>query len=458
MKKLLGFFVLTSLIIVQNAAAQGIVGDWKGMLNVQTMELRVGMSISGSDSGFKGKMDILDQGMKGFPVSKLSYVDSVLSFSLNGALYEGRMQADGKIDGTLVQQGVKMEMDLERGAWVVNRPQQPKAPFPYKSEDVSYPNAAAPGVTLAATLTIPDQATPYPAVILISGSGANDRNEDIMMHQPFAVIADYLSRHGVAVLRFDDRGVKGSTGNHAMATSADFATDALAGLLYLKGRNDLKISKIGMLGHSEGGVIAPMAAIQSADVAFIVMLAGTGVRGDKLLTEQTELVLRSNGTPEDEIKKGRASNEKLYEIIVKSKSSKQARKKLESSMRQSVEKGDSAMSDAQMKAIISQINNVWFRYFLKHDPAPVLEQVHCPVLAINGDKDIQVSATQNLPTIEAALKKAGNPDVTIRLFPGLNHLFQHCEACTVAEYGKIEETIAPEVLEAVGSWILEKGK
>jgi uncharacterized protein len=224
------------------------------------------------------------------------------------------------------------------------------------------------------------------------------------MHQPFWVLADYLSRHGVAVLRFDDRGVKGSTGKHGTATSADFATDALAGLKYLQGRKDLSITKIGMMGHSEGGMIAPMAAAQSSDVAFVVLLAGTGVRGDKLLVEQTELICRSMQMSEDEILKARATNERIYSIIVKSKSSKQARGKLERYMHE-LAKSDTSVTDASTGILISQINNVWFRYFLKHDPAPVLEKVNCPVLAVNGDQDIQVPADMNIAAIVAALQK-----------------------------------------------------
>jgi pimeloyl-ACP methyl ester carboxylesterase len=436
---------------------QSITGDWKGTLKTERISLRVGLHVQQGDSGYEAKLDILDQAARGLPLTAVTFADSILRFELGAAAYTGRYQPDGKIVGKLVQPGETMPMDLERGVWSINRPQEPVAPFPYTIEDVQYPNAAAQGVTLAGTLTIPDQATPYPAVILITGSGANNRDEEILMHKPFWVIADYLSRHGVAVLRFDDRGVGKSTGNHVMATSADFAADALAGVAYLQTRTDLKISKIGLLGHSEGGVIGPMAAIQSEAIDFLVLLAGTGVRGDKLLAAQSELILRADGVAEEEIQKTRAINEDVYRIILKSKTAGQARGKITQRLQKAAQT-DSTLTDAAIQTVVAQINNVWFRFFLKHDPAAVLAQVHCPVLAVNGDKDIQVPAQMNLDAIAAALKTAGNQAVTIHTFPGLNHLFQHCQTCVIGEYAQLEETIAPEVLEMVGNWILEQGR
>ncbi len=344
--------------------AQSIAGDWKGLLITESINLRVGLHVTHTDSGYKAKLDILDQAAKGLPLNEFVFQDSAMSWKLSTAEYKGRMLPNGEFDGDFFQGGNPMPLDFERGEWVVNRPQEPKAPFPYKIEDVTYPNPSATDVTLAGTLTVPDQSGPYPAVILISGSGANNRDEEILMHKPFWILADYLSRNGVAVLRFDDRGVGRSTGKHAMATSADFATDALAGLTYLQGRKDLNISKIGLMGHSEGGVIAPIAASQSDAVKFIVLLAGTGVRGDILLGEQTELVMRANGNSEEEIRKARTVNEDIYRIIVKSKTIRQAKGKIEKRLQKEM-KADSTLNDAVIKATISQVNNVWFRFFLE---------------------------------------------------------------------------------------------
>ncbi len=454
---LFGITALISMIgLPKLASAQTIVGDWKGLLKTEAISLRVGLHVSQSDAGYSAKLDILDQAAKGLPLTDFVYRDSALTWKLQTAEYKGKMQTDGKITGEFLQSGQAMPLDFERGEWVINRSQEPKAPFPYKIEEVTYPNAAAADVTLAATLTVPDQTGPYPAVILISGSGANNRDEEILLHKPFWILADYLSRNGVAVLRFDDRGVGKSTGKHATATSADFATDALAGVTYLQSRKDLQISNIGLMGHSEGGVIAPLAASQSDAVKFVVMLAGTGVRGDVLMAEQTELVMRANGNSEERIMKARQVNSDIYRIIIKSKTIRQAKGKLEKRLMKEA-KMDSTLNEASIKSMVVQVNNVWFRYFIKHDPAAVLQKVKCPVLAVNGEKDIQVPSKLNLDAIEAALKSGGNQDFTIRSFPDLNHLFQHCTTCSVGEYALLEETFSPEVMAFVGKWILEKG-
>jgi uncharacterized protein len=437
----------------QYSVAQGILGDWKGMLKTGAIDLRVAIHLTGDAQALTGKMDILDQAMKDLPLAKVGFADSTLQFDLNAAHYTGRLQRDSRVVGKLVQPGAEMEMDLEQGVWKILRPQEPQAPFPYTISEVSYPNPQADGVTLAGTLTVPQGVDEYPVVILISGSGPQNRDEELLMHKPFWVQADYLGRHGVAVLRYDDRGVGASTGKHALATSADFASDALAGVNYLKGRSDLHFTKIGLMGHSEGGIIAPMVAAQSSDVDFIVLLAGTGVRGDLLLAAQTELVMLSSGSTAEDAVSARKRNASIYSIIVKSKSSKQAKSNIEKFMAKEA-KADTAITEANTKAMISQINNVWFRFFLKYDPAPTLEKVKCPVLALNGDKDVQVPATMNLMAIAAALQKGGNRDYKTVSFPGLNHLFQHCETCSVNEYGMLEETISPEVLEMVLGWIL----
>lgn len=457
--RILSLFCSSCMLLLLSAttssAQEGIIGDWKGVMETGSIDLRTTVHISGEDQALTGKIDLLDQSMLGLLITHVVFADSTLQFDFNTYHYAGRLQADGTIKGKLVQPGIEMEMDLERGEWVVVRSQTPKAPFPYTVTEVSYPNAQAEGVTLAGTLTVPDNAKNYPVVILSSGSGPQNRDSELLMHKPFWIIADYLGRHGIGVLRYDDRGVGASTGKYAMATSADFATDVLAGVQYLKSRSDLPISKIGLMGHSEGGIIVPMVAVQSSDVDFIILLAGTGVRGDLLLAEQTELVMRSSGSPEDEIAKSRKSNYDIYRIIVKSRSMKQAKDKIEKYMAQAA-KTDTSITEANTKAMISQINNVWFRFFLKYDPALTLEKVKCPVLAVNGDKDVQVPAEMNLTAIAAALQKGGNTDYKTQSFPGLNHLFQHCTTCSVNEYGVLEETISPEVLEAVVGWILAR--
>ncbi len=324
---------------------------------------------------------------------------------------------------------------------------------------MTYQNEAA-GIKLAGTLTLPTGDKPAPAVILVSGSGPQDRNETVVGHRPFLVLADYLTRRGIAVLRFDDRGVGGSEGDTLTATTPDVAGDVRAGIVYLKSRREIDPSRIGLIGHSEGGLVAPLVASDSQDVAFVVLLAGTGVPGDEILFRQGELILRAEGTDDETIAKWLPSQRKLVAILKEETDPAKRDERLRAEL---AERGAEALGteEEQKQAIESTakvMQTAWFRYFVGYDPRPALRKVHCPVLAINGEKDLQVDPEQNIPPIEKALAEAGNEDYTVRVFPGLNHLFQHCQTGAISEYGKIEETISPEVLAFVADWIAARVK
>jgi pimeloyl-ACP methyl ester carboxylesterase len=305
---------------------------------------------------------------------------------------------------------------------------------------------------------------PFPAVLLISGSGPQDRNEEIMGHKPFLVLADYLTRRGIAVLRVDDRGVGGSTGKVGVSTIEDHVGDALAGIEFLKSRKEIDAGKIGLVGHSEGGLVAPAAAVKSPDVAFIVLLAGTGVRGDQIVYSQGELIAKSAGASADAIAKNTDLQRKLFAVLKETQDDEQAA----TQMREVVKAWKEQLTDAEratfdkieqlLDAQLKTFTNPWFRHFLAYDPKPVLEMVQCPVLAIVGELDLQVPPDENLPAIEAALKKAGNRDYTVKELPGLNHLFQAATTGSPLEYGQIEETFNPAALKVVGDWIAERTK
>lgn len=389
----------------------------------------------------------------GIQVDQISFSDGVLKWGISrlGASYEGKCnEAGDAIEGTMTQ-GIPLKLNLKRmsaaalAAAAIRRPQTPKPPYPYKSEEVSFPSKAT-GVTMGGTLTIPEGAGPHPAVILISGSGAQDRDETIFSHKPFLVLADHLTRKGVAVLRYDDRGVGKSTGSREEATSVDFSDDAEGGLDYLAKRKEIDPKRIGFLGHSEGGLIAPMIAVRRPETAFIVLMAGSGVDGEQILYEQGQAVLKAQGATEERLAAQRSIQEKMFAIVRSEPDPETAAAKLKEILG----------SSPAMEQSIRNVNSMWFRYFLTYNPQPVLEKVKCPVLALNGSVDTQVVATQNLPAIEAALKRGGNEDFETALLPGLNHLMQTAKTGGIAEYNQIEETTAPAALDKMASWIRQR--
>jgi hypothetical protein len=311
---------------------------------------------------------------------------------------------------------------------------------------------AASHVRLAGTLTLPQGAGPFPAVVLVSGSGPNTRNEPIMNHQLFLVLADHLTRHGVAVLRYDKRGTGTSTGDYAKATTQDFADDADAAAAFLRARKEIDPAKVGLIGHSEGGLIAPMVAVADPKVDFIVMMAGPGVDGAQVLTEQGRLITKAMGLSDAQVAETSALREKLIAIVRTEKDPAVAAAKMRALIA-----ADPKLKDtppAAIEAQISAINSDWFRFFFNYDLAIALRQVRCPVLAMIGSKDLQVPPDQNLPAIRAAL--AHNPDAEVEELPSLNHLFQTAKTGAVGEYGEIEETLAPVALDLMTGWILKR--
>jgi len=426
-------------------------GTWLGTLDFGGTKLRIVFHILNTDDGLTATADSPDQGAKGMPVT-VTRDGSSIKFDLKGATatFEGKIAADLKsISGTFSQGGgqvplvlspVKDAAQLER-----RRPQNPSKPYPYKEEEVGYENKMQ-SVHLAATLTIPAGKGPFPGVVLITGSGQQDRDEALLGHRPFLVLADYLTRHGIAVLRADDRGIGKSTGNFSTATTADFATDVEAGIAYLKTRPEINPHKLGLIGHSEGGMIAPMVAARNADVSFIVMMAGTGVRGDDVLPAQIAAIMESNGKSHDDAQKAADEERKILLLCEKEKDDTVLKKKL-------LELGAGKVSEAQIDAQFKQLRSPWFQYFLQYDPASSLDKVTCPVLAINGEKDKQVLPNQNLPAIRKALEAAGNKHFEAVELPGLNHLFQTAKTGSPNEYVEIEETISPMALEKISTWI-----
>ena len=453
----------------QDTSEISIEGIWQGKLKVPGTELSIVFKISQNPEGtLTATLDSPDQGVTGIPVEEVIFKDNTLHLEVKsvGGVYEGKVSEDFLvIEGEWKQSGGTFPLTLKRvdKAVEILRPQVPKKPYPYIEEEVAYENKEA-GITLAGTLTLPPGKGPSPVVLLISGSGPQDRNETIYNHHPFLVLADYLTRQGIAVLRVDDRGVGESTGDFSQATSVDFASDVLAGIEYLKTRKEINPEQIGLIGHSEGGLIAPMVAVKSPDVAFIILMAGTGLTGEEILYLQGALISRAMGVSEEDIAKNRQFNEKIFSVIKEEKDKKNAEERLRQMFMEDWEK----MSDEKkeqigdpevfLKAQLQNLLSPWLKFFLIYDPKPTLSKVKCPVLAINGEKDLQVPPKENLSAIEEALKVGGNQNYTIKELPNLNHLFQTAQTGLPAEYAKIEETISPVALKIISDWILEQTK
>lgn len=457
------FFSYLTLLAQEQPDKKALTGSWLGSINVNSIKLRLVFNIKLNDKdSLTATMDSPDQNAKNIPLGRvISKSDSlIIQAPLLLGYYKGVTKSDSTIEGYWTQRGQSYKLDIKKlkSAFAVNRPQEPKPPFPYSSEEVTFGNKKF-NIFLAGTLTIPEGKGPFPAVILITGSGAQNRDEAIMGHKPFLVIADWLSKNGIAVLRYDDRGVGKSQGNYATANSADLATDAEAAYLFLKSNPKINPSAIGLMGHSEGGLIAPIVAASNPGVAFILSLAGPGVSGEQILLRQKADIQRLSGVSDAEIQKGTAENKKLFAILKKEGDNVKAEAKVLETYRkiltdkklppQDIESGVS-----QIKATFGAPTYPWYRYFIMTDPAKFWKMVKCPVLAINGDKDLQVSADLNLPAIELALKSGKNINVKTVKLPGLNHLFQHCKTGMPSEYGEIEETFSPEAMKIISDWIL----
>lgn len=442
--------------------AQDITGQWNGVLSVQGKNLRLVFHISHMEDGYKSTMDSPDQSTTGIPVDTTTFNGTKLLLSVSGVgmSYEGEFKPDS-IVGMFKQGSLSVPMTLKRTPAEppkLTRPQEPKPPYPYRSENVTFENKAA-GVTLAGTLTLPETGSNFTAVILITGTGPVNRDEEVMGHKPFLVIADYLTRNGIAVLRYDDRGFAQSTGDFKASTIADFADDAESAVAYLKTCKEIDPEKIGLLGHSEGGIVAPIVAARSNDVSFIVSLAGVGLRGGANILLQQANMWRFSEVSEEIIDKLIIVISKSLDKIVNTDEflSQQEIIDFMTEMKDEISAGLSGTgmtADNYIQQFAPQLSTPARQYFIRFDPASALEKVRCPVFAINGAKDFQVISNENLSAIRNCLEKGGNDKVTIKEYPDMNHLFQECTTGYLNEYATIEQTISPKVLKDILNWIL----
>jgi uncharacterized protein len=438
---------LLAFVTILPVLAQDIVDDWIGTLHAGTASLRILVHITrGTDGKLKADMDSLDQNAQGIPISSIELNKNKLTFTstaVHGS-YEGTVNAERTaIVGTFTQ-GVPMPLNFKRASTVdlagPRRPQNPTKPYPYREEDLTYESPAA-GIRIGATLTMPKGRGPFPAVVLITGSGQQDRDESLLGHKPFLVLADYLTRKGLAVLRSDDRGIGKSGGVFVTSTNADFANDTEAAIQYLKTRREIDTKRIGLIGHSGGGIIAPMVAARRRDVAFVVLMAGPGVRGDQVIIEQVIAAAEAEGVSHAAALEKGKTQRRVEDVTMQGYADAALKEKLR------------PILGAKTDTVVPQFTTPWHREFLSYDPAPALRKVSCPVLAMIGQKDVQVLPNVNLPAIRKALQDGGNKRFEVVEMPSLNHLFQTARTGAVSEYGKIEETISPLALEKIAAWI-----
>ncbi|MDN4059807.1 alpha/beta fold hydrolase [Massilia sp. YIM B02769] len=450
MKKLLASM---AAVISMTAHAEDAQGIWTGSI---ANSLHVTVKFEKTPEGkWEATMSVPAQNLV-TKVDDVSVAPDRIGFALNklrasyAATWNERQQA---WTGTWTQ-GRTAPLNLKRTTEEAARPKRPQEdaiaarPASYASTEVAFDNAAA-GVKLAGTFTVPQGKGPFPAVVLVHGSGSIDRDGSVFGHKTLLVLADHLSRQGIAVLRYDKRGVGKSSGKLKEATTRDLAADAEAALRFLRGRAEVDSQRIGVIGHSEGGLVAPLLASRDPGIAFVVMLAGPGVRGDRLLVEQHALLARARGVPEAAIEKDRTMNRALFAAMVEEPTLEAARNKAGLILAEAERKGD--LPAGLGASALERFGTPWFRELLAYEPAPVLRAVRQPILVLNGERDLQVPAGLDLPPIRAAL--AGNPRAVVKEMPRLNHLFQTAKTGGIEEYGQIEESFAPAALDTIAGWI-----
>jgi pimeloyl-ACP methyl ester carboxylesterase len=432
-------------------------GLWQTALETHGLRLRLQLHVShDTDDQLVGALDSLDQGVNGLPAIKVLLKEASFHFEIPSVagVFEGILDpGKNKLSGNWSQTGAEAKLEFVRSdqPLELRRPQNPAKPYPYREEEISFSNAAA-GVSLAGTLTLPKGAGPFPAALLIVGSGPHDRDEALANHRPFLVLADHLTRKGIAVLRYDKRGIGKSTGSADKATTLDLAADAQAALAYLKTRKEIDPAKIALIGHSEGAMIAPLIAVQSKDVACVVLLAAPATKGQDTLLNQSELIGRAGGLTDEQLTASLDFDQAAYDLVRAEKDSAGLHDKLNALVKESGMAA--AMTPAVLEPQLRMMESPWFRFFLDYDPLPNLKALQVPVLALYGQKDLQVPAKPNLALLKQALQDAGNKDADVRELPDLNHLFQHAYSGTPVEYAAIEETFSPQALQIISGWLL----
>jgi len=440
-------------------------GVWNGAIDAMGQLLHISMTFTTKGGELKATIDIPEQNAAGLPLVNVRYSSTKLHCELPAgpgvAIFDGTMNGDS-LNGAFTQAGMNGKFYLARGK-MAPKVEEPEEIVPYKKEEVIFYDDS---IKFAGTLTLPETKGLHPAVVMITGSGPQNRDEELFGFKPFKIIADHFTRKGIAVLRYDDRGVGGSGGNTGESTTRDFVKDALAAIHFLQTRNDINPKQIGLCGHSEGGIVAPLAASQSTDVAFIICIAGPAVEGKTLILAQEEAIMRADSTSEENIRKALATSNIVYRLALSGDHQDEIRKELRAAAVDQI----NSMPEAQRKAITNEeefirvnveakmkpLESPWFKFFLAYDPAPALEKVKCPILALFGGLDTQVPAALNKPAMKSALDKGGNKDCTFKVFPNADHLFLSAKTGSPSEYSSLKKEFVPGFLDTMTDWILKR--
>ncbi|MEG1026940.1 MAG: alpha/beta fold hydrolase [Flavobacterium sp.] len=448
-------FILFFALLFSFTSFAQIEGTWNGNIEIPNQKLPFVLHVTKENGQYKATSDSPDQGVYGIELQEMRFENNKLHLkdARMYMTYEGDLTNGNTINGTFTQGGQSFKLNFTKGEFKRNRPQEPQPPFSYKTEDITFENKEA-KIKLAGTLTIPNGKGKFPAVVLVTGSGAQDRNEEILGHKSFLVIADHLTKNGYAVLRYDDRGVAASEGDFESATTYDFANDAKSAVDYLKTIKDIDSKKIGILGHSEGGMIAQIIAAENKDIPFIISLAGPGIAIDELMLVQKYEIEKATRLSNEVLEANQTLFRKIYEIIKKNPSNDIANKEIKSFLKSDLTYKE--LSEKQINELASITDSNWFATFIRYNPENNIAKIKAKALIINGEKDVQVTAKENLEGWKKGL--AHNKKATIKSYPNLNHLFQTAKTGMPDEYGDIETTIEPVVLEDITKWLNENVK
>lgn len=434
--------------------AQDITGDWTGMITGPKGSIEINFSISKKENAFQSSIDIPFNGLFDVIAEETTFKDStlIMTFPKLNLVYEGIVKKESEINGNLSKGGNPINLDLKPGKIEINRPQEPLPPFDYYSEEITFTNSE--GISIKGTLSLPNKKGKFPVVIIISGSGPHDRVGEMYRHKPYLVLADHLTKNRIGVLIYDERGVGESGGDFKTATISEFSDDVSSAITYLKTRKDIHENKIGLLGHSLGGIVGPKVASERTDVSFLVLMAAPGLNGDELMLLQKAAFEKEAGLNDEQVEFGQKMMKNSYAIITETNLKNEA---LKDSLHSFFIKNYGLMiPENQREALVNQIGSSEVVSLIRSKPSEFLEKVNCPVLAINGSKDLQVTPKENLEAIKTSLEKNGNTDFEILEFDNLNHLFQESETGSLSEYAQIEQTISPKVLDKITVWISEQ--